>query len=73
MVASSWLAMLVYLKEAIQKKKKPIRLTCDADEIDMYSQKEDGDWVPEDEETEVNRGKSRADCYGFVLPLADDA
>ena len=74
MVASSSLAMLFYLKEAIQKKKKkPIRVTCDADEIDMYSQKEDGDWVPEDEETEVDRGKTKADCYGFVLPLADDA
>ncbi|OLQ10445.1 hypothetical protein AK812_SmicGene5847 [Symbiodinium microadriaticum] len=51
---------VAYLKEAIQKKKKPNRVTCDADEISMYSQKEDEDWVPEDEETEVNRGKSKA-------------
>ncbi|CAE7360779.1 unnamed protein product, partial [Symbiodinium microadriaticum] len=50
---------VAYLKEAIQKKKKPNRVTCDADEISMYSQKEDEDWVPEDEETEVNRGKSK--------------
>ena len=64
---------VAYLKEAIQKK-KPNRLTCDEveikfhlhrtsiDVINMYSQKEDGDWMPEDEETEVNRGKSKADC-----------
>ena len=64
---------VTYLKEAIQKKKEPNRVTCDADEINMYILKEDGDWVPEDEETKVNRGKSKADCYGFVLPLADDA
>ena len=55
---------VAYLKEAIQKKKKPNRVTCDADEISMYSQKEDEDWVPEDEETEVNRGKSKAVATG---------
>ena len=60
------------LKGAIQKK-SPNRVTCDADEINMYPQKEDGDWVPEDEATEVNRGKSKADCSGLVLPLAQDA
>ncbi|OLP80685.1 hypothetical protein AK812_SmicGene38865 [Symbiodinium microadriaticum] len=51
---------VTYLKEAIQKKKEPNRVTCDADEINMYILKEDGDWVPEDEETKVNRGKSKA-------------
>ena len=36
----------------------------------MYSQKEDGDWMPEDEETEVNRGKSKAEgscCHSRTI------
>ncbi|CAJ1382950.1 unnamed protein product, partial [Effrenium voratum] len=56
------------VKEAIAQK-KPNTVSCDADEIDIYSQKEGG-WVREDEEAAVNRGKSRADCYGFTLPGA---
>ncbi|CAJ1367716.1 unnamed protein product [Effrenium voratum] len=45
------------VKEAIAQK-KPNTVSCDADEIDIYSQKEGG-WVREDEEAAVNRGKSR--------------
>ncbi|CAJ1388439.1 unnamed protein product [Effrenium voratum] len=54
------------LKKAI-KQEKPNRVICDADEIDIYSQK-DGGWVKSDEESEVDRGKSKADCYGFTIP-----
>ncbi|CAJ1446015.1 unnamed protein product, partial [Effrenium voratum] len=52
------------LKEAIEKKAK---LSVAAFKIDIYRQKEGG-WVREDEEAAVNRGKSKADCYGFMLP-----
>ncbi|CAJ1348558.1 unnamed protein product [Effrenium voratum] len=54
------------LKKAITQQ-KPNTMSCDADEIDIYSQKEGG-WVRQDEEAAVNRGKSKADCYGFVPP-----
>jgi len=65
------IANVADLKDAI-KEKKPKTVTCDADELDIYSQK-DGRWVKEDEDNEVNRGTSKAHCYGFVLPPADDA
>ncbi|CAJ1431430.1 unnamed protein product [Effrenium voratum] len=54
------------LKKAI-KQENPNTVSCDAYQIDIYRQ-EEGGWVREDEEAAVNRGKSKADCYGFVLP-----
>ncbi|CAJ1415663.1 unnamed protein product [Effrenium voratum] len=52
------------LKEAIEKKEK---LTIAASKINIYHQ-EDGRWVKDDEDSAVDRGKSKADCYGFTLP-----
>ncbi|CAJ1369092.1 unnamed protein product [Effrenium voratum] len=49
------------------KQKKPNTVSCDADELDIYSRQEAG-WAREDEEAAVNRCKSKADCYGFMLP-----
>jgi len=57
---------IAYLKEAI-KKKKPNRVRCDPDEIDIYS-REDGSWNKQDEEAALERGASKSDCYGFLLP-----
>ncbi|CAJ1426680.1 unnamed protein product [Effrenium voratum] len=54
------------LKEAI-KQKKPNTVSCDADELDIYS-RQDGGWVKDVEDSAVDCGKSRADCYGFMLP-----
>ncbi|CAJ1404548.1 unnamed protein product [Effrenium voratum] len=56
------------LKTAIKKKQeKPNRVMCDADEIDLYSQK-DGRWVKEEKMSASLRETDKADCYGFVLP-----
>ncbi|CAJ1460395.1 unnamed protein product [Effrenium voratum] len=52
------------LKEAIEKKEK---LTIAASKINIHHQ-EDGRWVKDDEDSAVDRGKSKADCYGFTLP-----
>ncbi|CAJ1377033.1 unnamed protein product [Effrenium voratum] len=51
------------LKKAIDPSFSPFQ----SSKIYIYSQK-DGRWVREDEEAAVNRGKSKADCYGFMLP-----
>ncbi|CAE7036168.1 unnamed protein product [Symbiodinium sp. CCMP2592] len=58
------------LKEAL-KKKKPNRVTCDADEIDIYSQ-QDGDWVKEAAMSASLRDTTESDCYGFTLPQKTD-
>ncbi|CAJ1390372.1 unnamed protein product [Effrenium voratum] len=52
------------LKEAIEKKEK---LTIAASKINIHHQ-EDGRWVKDDEDSAVDRGKSKADCYRFTLP-----
>ncbi|CAK9101484.1 unnamed protein product, partial [Durusdinium trenchii] len=58
---------IAYLKNAI-KKDKPNKVQCDADEIDIFSQQQDGKWIKENEEALVNRGTSKTDCYGFLIP-----
>jgi len=59
---------IAYLKKAI-KKEKPNRVTCDADEIDIYSySQKDGRWVPEKIMAASLRDTDEEDCYGFVLP-----
>jgi len=57
---------IAYLKKAI-KKEKPNKVLCDPDEIDIYIQ-EDGSWNKQDEEAALERGASKSDCYGFLLP-----
>ncbi|CAJ1444252.1 unnamed protein product [Effrenium voratum] len=57
---------IAYLKKAI-KQEKPNRVICDADEIDIYSQK-DGRWVKETMMSSSLRNTDEADCYGFMLP-----
>ncbi|CAJ1404551.1 unnamed protein product [Effrenium voratum] len=52
------------LKKAIKAEEE---LSIAASKIDVYSQK-DGRWVREDEEAAVKCGRSKADCYGFMLP-----
>ncbi|CAJ1444248.1 unnamed protein product, partial [Effrenium voratum] len=52
------------LKEGIKNKAE---LSIPSFKMDIYS-KEDGGWVKSDEESEVDRGKSKADCYGFTIP-----
>ncbi|CAJ1341382.1 unnamed protein product [Effrenium voratum] len=54
------------LKEAI-KQKSPNTVSCDAYQLDIYHQ-EDGRWVKDAEDSAVDRGKSKAYCYGFTLP-----
>ncbi|CAJ1381011.1 unnamed protein product [Effrenium voratum] len=54
------------LKEAI-KQKKPNTVSCDADELDIYSRK-DGGWVKETRMSSSLRNTDEADCYGFMLP-----
>ncbi|CAK9051284.1 unnamed protein product [Durusdinium trenchii] len=49
---------IAYLKNAI-KKDKPNKVQCDADEIDIFSQQQDGKWIKENEEALVNRGTSK--------------
>ncbi|CAJ1369330.1 unnamed protein product [Effrenium voratum] len=51
------------LKKAIDPSFSPFQ----SSKIDIYSQK-DGRWVREDEEAAVKCGRSKADCYGFMLP-----
>ncbi|CAE7713954.1 pgl [Symbiodinium sp. CCMP2592] len=58
------------LKKAI-KNENPKTVTCDAFQLDIYSQK-DRKWVKEDEANELNRGTSKEDCYGFMLPQKTD-
>ncbi|CAJ1459596.1 unnamed protein product [Effrenium voratum] len=52
---------IAYLKKAIKAEEE---LSIAASKMDLYSQKDDR-WV-KDEEAEVNCGKSKEDCYGFV-------
>ncbi|CAJ1421465.1 unnamed protein product [Effrenium voratum] len=52
------------LKKAIKAEEE---LSIAASKIDVYSQK-DGRWVREDEEAAVKCDRSKADCYGFMLP-----
>ncbi|CAJ1380741.1 unnamed protein product [Effrenium voratum] len=47
--------------------KKPNTVSCDAYEIDIYSQK-DVRWVKEARMSASLRDTDEADCYGFVLP-----
>ncbi|CAJ1381773.1 unnamed protein product [Effrenium voratum] len=54
------------LKEAI-KQKKPNTVSCDADELDIYS-RQDGRWVKEGKMSASLRDTDEADCYGFMLP-----
>ncbi|CAJ1392807.1 unnamed protein product, partial [Effrenium voratum] len=54
------------LKEAI-KQKKPNTVSCDADELDIYS-RQDGGWVKEEKMSASLRETDEADCYGFMLP-----
>ncbi|CAE7507855.1 unnamed protein product [Symbiodinium natans] len=56
------------LKEAIEKKEK---LTIAASNIDVYSLK-DKAWVKEEKMSASLRDTTEADCYGFVLPPADN-
>jgi len=58
------------LKKAI-KNENPKTVTCDAFQLDIYSQ-QDRNWVKEDEANELNRGTSKQDCYGFTLPQKTD-
>ncbi|CAJ1385660.1 unnamed protein product [Effrenium voratum] len=54
------------LKEAI-KQKKPNTVSCDADELDIYS-RQDGGWVKEETMSASLRETDEADCYGFTIP-----
>ena len=53
-----------YLEKAIGREEK---LTIPASRIDIYLQ-QDGAWSKQDEEAPVERGASKSDCYGFLLP-----
>ncbi|CAE7825092.1 unnamed protein product [Symbiodinium sp. CCMP2456] len=55
------------LKEAIEKKEK---LRIAASKILIFSRQEDGEWRQEEEDAAVNRGATKSDSYGFVLPDA---
>jgi len=55
------------LKKAI-KKEKPNKVQCDADEIDIYIQQQDGSWIKEEKMSESLRDTSESDCYGFTIP-----
>jgi len=52
------------LKKAINPSLPPI----EASKIDIYLQQEDGSWNKQDEEAALERGASKSDCYGFLLP-----
>eukprot|EP00434_Breviolum_minutum_P046603 symbB.v1.2.042318.t1/scaffold9732.1/size2481/1 len=54
------------LKKAI-KTENPATVQCDAFQIDIFSRQEDG-WKKEDEEASVERGVSKLDCYGYLIP-----
>lgn len=53
------------LKEAI-KEKKPNRITCDADEMNIC-RLEDGKWVKCNVDASVRCDTTREDCYGYAL------
>lgn len=52
------------LKKAIKKEEK---LSIAASKIDVFCQ-QDGKWSKEDEETSIERGVSKSDCYGYLIP-----
>ncbi|CAK9048865.1 Ubiquitin-like domain-containing protein, partial [Durusdinium trenchii] len=58
---------IAYLKKAI-KKDKPNKVQCNADEIDIFSQQQDGKWIREEKMSESVRDTSKTDCYGFTIP-----
>ncbi|CAE7346738.1 HERC1, partial [Symbiodinium sp. CCMP2456] len=51
------------LKKAIDPSMSPLQ----ASKIQIFS-REDGEWKQEEEDAEVNRGATKPDSYGFVLP-----
>jgi len=55
------------LKKAI-KKEKPNKVQCDADEIDIYLQQEDGSWTKESKMGAKPRDNDEDSPYGFLLP-----
>mmetsp|Transcript_23817 Transcript_23817/g.48950 ORF Transcript_23817/g.48950 Transcript_23817/m.48950 type:complete len:151 (-) Transcript_23817:293-745(-) len=58
------------LKKAI-KNESPKTVTCDAFQMDIYSQ-EDGNWVKEKTMSASLRDTTESYCYGFTLPQKTD-